>query len=483
MIKDLLRLIKKILFYPRAVFQERKELAFYSQFVERGDLCFDIGANIGGRTNIFLKLGANVVAVEPQELACRKINKLYGNNKNLIIVNKGLASEKGFLELSVCADCSVLSTMSEKWKKEGIFSKEYEQVRVERVLVDTLDNLIAEYGLPKFCKIDVEGFELDVLKGLSKQIPYISFEFTKKLLEDAEKCVNYLISIGRCRFNFSPAESGKMFFKDWVSAKELFLNIEKNNEVWGDIYAKFATAGKNRKTRLHLGCGHNILPGYINIDKGGREGVKYDFDVDILDLKFDDNSVDKIRLHHVFEHFHRYQAIALMFAFNNWLKLGGRLIIETPDFEWCARKYLNLLTLPEIVWSLLAGIKHKKNYFKSDKWRILRHIFGSKEAGWANHLEGWDRFTLSCLYKFFGFKIIGISQSKYKAGPVPSITITGEKQRHIKEEDFKKLSEDVLKRMAINDFELPIWMDHAVNLKDKLLLNKNLTQVIKNDNT
>ncbi len=233
--------LKKTVFHPETMGQEKKEIIFYSKFIKKGELCFDVGANIGNKTNIFLKLEAKVIAVEPQKLACQKIQEFYGDNKNLSIVNKGLADKPGFLELSIDQDCSVLSTMSEKWRKEGGFSENYTRAKIEKVPVTTLDNLISEYGLPKFCKIDVEGFEKEVLKGLTKPIPYISFEFTKEFLIDAKTCVDYLLSLGKPTFNYSAGANDKLSFKEWVLQNELFEELEKKEDknFWGDIYVKY----------------------------------------------------------------------------------------------------------------------------------------------------------------------------------------------------------------------------------------------------
>ena len=476
--------LKKKLLHPETVKQEKREIIFYSQFIKKGDLCFDVGANIGNKTNIFLKLGARVVAIEPQELACRKINELYGDNKNLSIVNKGLADKPGFLELSISEDRSVLATMSLKWKKEGGFSKSYIGAKIEKVPVTTLDNLISEYGLPKFCKIDVEGFEEEVLKGLTKLIPYISFEFTKEFLADTKECVDYVSSLGNATFNYSAGESGELSFKDWVLGAELFGALEKieNKDVWGDIYDNFKQSAYNmehNEVKLHLGCGSNILPGYINIDNTKREGIYYDIDASILDLQFDDNSVDEIMLHHVFEHFHRYQVVVLMYVFNHWLKKGGKLEIATPDFEWCARKYLGLTSPIEIIWNMFIAIKYKKNYFKIDKWKILRQVFGSKESEWGSHLEGWDRFTLTSIYKLFGFRVVKVVQSKYKGWSFPAIVVVGQKERHISDHEFALLAKEFLEKMDSNDVELPVWINQAMKLKEKFLGNENLTHAIR----
>ena len=108
--------------------------------------------------------------------------------------------------------------------------------------VTTLDNLIDEFGMPIFCKIDVEGFELQVLKGLSFPIKYISFEFTREFFDDMKLCINYLLSLGYKQFNCSFKEFAKMYLESWNKADVLCQKLELLDDslLWGDIYAKFS---------------------------------------------------------------------------------------------------------------------------------------------------------------------------------------------------------------------------------------------------
>ncbi len=131
-----------------------------------------------------------------------------------------------------------------------------------------------------------------------------------------------------------------------------------------------------RPLRLHLGCGQKHLEGYINIDYPASEHTVQtkpaaDVFADIIQLAFPLESVDEIRLHHVFEHFDRPTALALLCRWHQWLKVGGRLIIETPDME--------------------AGIRllQSGQYTYKDKQVVIRHLFGSHEADWAVHKDGW----------------------------------------------------------------------------------------------
>jgi FkbM family methyltransferase len=219
----------------------RKSLQFYSRFIHKGDICFDVGANNGNRTKLFLKLGAKTVCVEPQQVCLQQLKKLFGNNKNVIIVSKALADKEGTATIDLCEDAPILSTMSDKWKNEGRFSKEYKWTATQEVATTTLDALIEQYGLPSFCKIDVEGFEESVLKGLSKPINVISFEFTKEFLQDANKCINHISLLGPAKFNCSIGESMKLVYQTWVTPEELYMKLESldDKDLWGDIYARF----------------------------------------------------------------------------------------------------------------------------------------------------------------------------------------------------------------------------------------------------
>ncbi len=132
---------------------------------------------------------------------------------------------------------------------------------------------------------------------------------------------------------------------------------------------------ENKTLKLHLGCGRNYLEGYVNIDlpSEDQELMKAKADVykDIRDLEYPDNSIDKIRNHHLLEHFTRQEALKLLLQWRKWLKPNGFLVIETPDFEKCIELFL-----------------------KSDvntKFKIARHIFGSHESDWAVHKNYWDK--------------------------------------------------------------------------------------------
>lgn len=215
-------------------------LGIYSDLVKQGDTCFDVGANLGLITDVLLGLGARVVAIEPQASCIAVLNEKFHDNKNVSIVEKALDDHEGREEMSICEVAPTISTMSDKWRNNGRFSGDYEWEKKQIVEVTTLDKLIEKYGTPKFCKIDVEGFECQVLRGLSKRIPYISFEFTKEFFDDAKACVAHVLTISPARFNCTLHDSKNFIFSNWVSSEELIqrLENEKMELFSGDIYVK-----------------------------------------------------------------------------------------------------------------------------------------------------------------------------------------------------------------------------------------------------
>jgi predicted SAM-dependent methyltransferase len=157
-----------------------------------------------------------------------------------------------------------------------------------------------------------------------------------------------------------------------------------------------------RKLKLHLGCGQVCLRGYLNIDYPltehtvQQDSVADEF-ADLTDMQYPAETVDEIRLHHVFEHFPRPQATALIASWHTWLKQEGRLHIEVPDFDATAA----LIISPDTS--------------EHEKCVAIRHIFGSNEAGWAVHYDGWNEGRLRELLGVFGFTIETVGRNAYLA--------------------------------------------------------------------
>lgn len=218
-----------------------QRLAFYKQFIKEGDLCFDVGANIGNRTEVFLGLGAKVVAIEPQAECAQLLKLRFGNKINLIRMALGEREGDGVIYIS---ETSEISSLSKGWidsvSKSRFKNKQWNTEK--RVMMSTLNKIIELYGLPKFCKIDVEGYEEEVLKGLSKPIAVISFEYTiPERLESVSNCLAQLSKIGEFDCNYTISERTQLEFFDWVSKEELIHEINQISAktLFGDIYIRF----------------------------------------------------------------------------------------------------------------------------------------------------------------------------------------------------------------------------------------------------
>lgn len=219
-------------------------LKFYSQFISPGTLCFDVGANIGNRVKIFLALNANVIAVEPQTECVGILNKVFGKNRRLRVIQAALGEKEGEAEIMI-SDSNTISSMSTEWinavKKSGRFA-EFDWGKKQQVPMTTLDTLIEKYGRPAFIKIDVEGFEYQVLQGLSRPVPVLSLEYVPEVIEFTRNCIDYLQYLGEIKLNYTMAENMHFLLEEWTTPQEmkrLLSNLSYERELFGDIYIKF----------------------------------------------------------------------------------------------------------------------------------------------------------------------------------------------------------------------------------------------------
>lgn len=222
-------------------FRRRKERKFFSSFINRGDLVFDVGANIGNKSAVFASLNARVVAIEPQKSCAAYLKKRFRKNKSIEILETALGSLEGTAELYICEEFPTISTISKKWIEKGRFSDTHLWNQKDSIPITTLDTVISQFGVPKYIKIDVEGYENEVLKGLSVPCEYISFEFTIEFLEDARDCLVYLETLGAFLLNCSFGESPNFFLSEWTDMQDLISCLQSidGNNLWGDIYVKY----------------------------------------------------------------------------------------------------------------------------------------------------------------------------------------------------------------------------------------------------
>ncbi len=238
--------IKKFFFptehdkFIQKLYYER--LIFYNQFIKQGDLCFDVGANVGDRTQIFLELNAKVVSIEPQESCANVLKKKFG--KKISLLQKGVGSKNEIKDFFISKH-NQLSTFSTEWidtlKAERFKDNEWnESAKVEII---TLDSVIEKYGIPQFIKIDVEGYELEALKGLTKPFKFLSFEFAvPDNFNNLILCLQHIQSTYKnLGFNYAVMDNTYLSLDQWITFEEMNKVINTQNfseNSAGDIYIK-----------------------------------------------------------------------------------------------------------------------------------------------------------------------------------------------------------------------------------------------------
>lgn len=227
---------------PHRARERAAMLELYRSVVRPGDLVFDIGAHVGSRSDVFVKLGARVVAVEPNPECAWRIRARY---PRVLVEEVAVGDQVGEAELFVCPKYTTTSSLSRAWLSQ--LSSQVAMFRhtswdhVLKVPVTTLDRLIARHGLPNYIKIDVEGYDLNVLMGLSRAVSYVSFEFQPMAVDMGVECLDRLASLGYTLFNYTHLEQLTFRYAQWVSRDELLQSLRSDrgdhHESYGDVFA------------------------------------------------------------------------------------------------------------------------------------------------------------------------------------------------------------------------------------------------------
>jgi FkbM family methyltransferase len=226
---------------PRRDAMER----LYRRFINAGDLVFDVGAHVGDRVAAFRRLGARVVAVEPQPALRPTLKLLHGRDRGVTIEPVALGRADGTVELKLNLDNPTVSTVSPDFVRAATDAPGWEGQTWTTTLtvpMTTLDALIARHGVPVFIKIDVEGFEAEVLAGLSRPVAALSFEFTTIQRSVATAAIDRCVALGYACFNAAVGESQTLAHEGWVSAADIaqWLTALPHAANSGDVYARMS---------------------------------------------------------------------------------------------------------------------------------------------------------------------------------------------------------------------------------------------------
>jgi FkbM family methyltransferase len=238
----LLLSLKKVYYAAEARLNRQRARALFAHVCGPGDLVFDVGANLGQKTGIFEGLGARVIAIEPERSCAEYIRRRFRASQRVVVVNAAVSDAPGRLELHVSPQTPEISTLDPAWLSSGPDRDKVGAVEMQVVEVVTLAQLVERFGTPDYVKIDVEGFETRVLRGLTTPAACASFEFHDEHEEELRERCAILSQLGDYVFNYTIANSYTLALPSWTSADALAADIRARRRaigkpVWGDIFA------------------------------------------------------------------------------------------------------------------------------------------------------------------------------------------------------------------------------------------------------
>ena len=216
---------------------------FYAPLIRPGDLCFDVGTHVGNRVAAWTRLGARVVAVEPQAHLMVWLRRRYGRVPGVTLIEAAVGAAEGAATLHLDPRNLTVASLSPDWIATVARDVAFSRVRwraAEPVRLTTLDALIAAHGRPALCKIDVEGFEAEVLRGLSQPLPLVSFEYLPATITVAHTCLEQLAALGEYEFNWFPGESHRWASPVWLDMPAMTAQLDTlaAGRASGDIFAR-----------------------------------------------------------------------------------------------------------------------------------------------------------------------------------------------------------------------------------------------------
>jgi FkbM family methyltransferase len=234
-------LARSLVIYRARPWKIARLARFYRGFIRPGDLAFDIGAHVGNRTRALLRAGARVVALEPQRLFHAFLSRDLPSSATLLPLAAGRTP--GRATLAVSRLHPTVSSLATGFAERMQAAPGFERVAwdaAEIVEVTTLDRLIAEHGLPRFVKIDVEGAEAEVVAGLSQPVAWVAFESLPAGPEATAACLDRLAELGRYRFNLVEGERADFALDRWLdrAAIAAALAARPPRARSADVYAR-----------------------------------------------------------------------------------------------------------------------------------------------------------------------------------------------------------------------------------------------------
>lgn len=441
---------------------------------------------------------AQPLPLPPQQNYAIFYGALYGERKRWLeetslrgLLVRPEASPEFYTELPKIYDDlhhSVSACLQEGMSDSAFFGTYMESLRMIRrecfsLYLQGLQTGCAVVNLPQFGKI----YAGRVAEGMAAGRPVITWEIpdrpkTKVLFEDGKEILlydranpeqlaahiqrviqepdfaRYLVENARKKIAEHSCEKFIGRLLGWLAEQtrgQAAAGTVEKNDLMELVRAGVWQPGQ--PLRLHLGCGEQYLQGYVNIDYPPSEhnvmNVRADAFANITELNFPPGSVDEIRLHHVFEHFNRVTALALLIKWCGWLKIGGRLHIETPDLEGSAR-------------TLLSNVSNRV------KMGVVRHLVGDQAAPWAYHIDQWFPERFERTLSKFGFAPVQIKTWNWPHEPyLSNVEAIATKAYNLPPEALLSAADELLWDSTVAAAEAPLYEIWKQQLREVLAGN------------
>lgn len=232
--------LRSLIIYYRPT-KHSQWLSFYKDTLPKNPTVFDVGAHVGSKTRSMRKAGAKVIALEPQQPFARFLRKTLPSD--VVLIEAAAGEKETQAEMSVSTKHPTVSSLRNDFVSSATSAPGFQKVRWDQkqiVQITTLDALISQYGIPNYIKIDVEGFELEVLKGLTHSVELISFEVLAGFPKLALEVIDRLSELGEYEFNVVIGEKATFSWNEWQEQKVVkdWIGKLSPNSKPADLFAR-----------------------------------------------------------------------------------------------------------------------------------------------------------------------------------------------------------------------------------------------------
>ena len=203
----------------------KNEFNFYRTFLLKNKLIFDLGANLGDKSHVFLKFTDKIILYEPEEDLYQRLKFRFRKNNKVILNNLLISDLVGDVVFNSVVGNEAYSSVVENYKENFNHLKESSVVKKIKKS-STLNFEINKYGIPYYIKIDCEGAENLILKNLKYDIKIISFEANLPLfLDQTIEIINYLKNNFNNCYNIRKEGEFNFLFKNHLNSQEIIENL------------------------------------------------------------------------------------------------------------------------------------------------------------------------------------------------------------------------------------------------------------------